>query len=321
MDLSIIIVSYNTKDLLVDCISSVYRSTDGLDFEILVIDNASADGSAAEVKAKFPGVRVVSNQVNRGFAAASNQGMQLMRGEYALLLNPDSQVPSRSLAKMVRYLEENQSVGIIGCKVLNPDGTLQPSAFPLPRLKDLVLSGFAVGWAPWGRRLQRLCSRPYLPRKGPVEVGWVSGSCLMIRRETIDRIGLLDENFFLYSEDVDWCIRAKREGWAVVYYPDAAVVHHGGQSAEQNLALKISAFYGKRLYFGRKHFGRLAHLILRLASCFELATKWIVVAGVLKLDSDEKRARLQGYRQALGVVFGKTPKAGDPLTSDSPKAP
>ena len=151
-------------------------------------------------------------------------------------------------------------------------------------------------------------------------MGWVSGSCLMIRKKTVDLIGLLDENFFLYSEDVDWCIRAKRQGWSVVYYPDAAVIHHGGQSAQQDLALKISLFYKKRLYFSRKYFGRLAHLILRLVSCFELMTKWIIVAKVLRLDSDEKHARLRGYHHALGLVLQKTPTASDPRVPDSPNA-
>lgn len=310
MDLSIIIVNYNTKDLLVDCIDSVYRSTEQLDFELLVIDNGSTDRSAAEVKAKFPRVRVVSNEVNRGFAAASNQGLRLMRGEYALLLNPDTQMVHGSLAKMLAYLEDQQRVGIVGCKVLNPNGSLQPSAFPLPTLKDLFLSGLAADWLSLGRLVRRHCSGHCVPGQMPVQVGWVSGACLMIRRKTIDQIGLLDENFFLFSEDVDWCMLASRKGWTVVYYPHAAVFHYGGQSAQQNLALKISSFYQKRLYFAEKHFGKSAWLILRLASCIELVVKWFMVASVLRLNPEEKEARLRGYRRALRLVLWKNPQSG-----------
>ena len=191
MDLSIIIVSYNTKDLLADCLDSVYESTDGLDFEILVIDNGSTDGSVTELKVKFPHARIVSNDDNRGFAAANNQGLRLMRGEYALLLNPDTQMAQATVARMLGYLKDQQTVGIVGCKVLNPNGSLQPSAFPLPTLKDLFLSGLAADWLSLGRLVRRHCSGHCVPGQMPVQVGWVSGACLMIRRKTIDQIGLL----------------------------------------------------------------------------------------------------------------------------------
>ncbi|MCK4223720.1 MAG: glycosyltransferase family 2 protein [candidate division Zixibacteria bacterium] len=305
--LSIIIVSYNTKELLIECLFSVFNSLKNVDFETIVIDNDSKDGSAEEVQNHFPKVRLIKNQNNKGFAAANNQGLRLMRGKYAVLLNPDTLVVNSSLTKMVKFLEEHKRVGMLGCKIVNPDGSLQPSAFPLPTLKDLILSGFAASWIFWGRYVQRYSSRHYVPQKVPVKVGWVSGACLMIRKRTMDEIGLLDENFFLFSEDVDWCIRASRKGWAVIFYPEATIIHYGGRSAQKNLALKISSFYQKRFYFGKKHFGRPALLILKLISFFELIGKGLIVGIFLKMDSKERRARLNGYEQAFKLIFRRIP--------------
>lgn len=304
--LSIIIVSYNTKELLIGCLSSIFDSLENVDFEIIVVDNNSKDGSTKEVQNHFPQVRLIENQNNKGFAAANNQALKLMRGKYVLLLNPDTLVVNSSLTKMVEFIEENKRTGIVGCKILNPDGSLQASAFPLPTLKDLILSGFAASWKFWGRYIQRYPSRHYLPQK-PVRVGWVSGACLMIRKKTIDEIGLLDENFFLFSEDVDWCIRASRKGWAVVFYPEATIIHYGGQSAQKNLALKIASFYQKRFYFGKKHFGKLALLTLKLISFFELIGKGLIVGIFLKMDSKERQARLKGYKQAFKLIFRRIP--------------
>jgi len=305
--LSIILVSYNTKELLIGCLSSIFDSLKNVDFETIVVDNNSKDGSTKEVQNHFPQVRLIENQNNKGFAVANNQALKLIRGKYALLLNPDTLIINSSFTKMVEYMEENKRVGMVGCKILNPDGSLQASAFPLPTLKDLILSGFAASWIFWGRYVQRYSSRHYVPQKVPVKVGWVSGACLMIRKRTMDEIGLLDENFFLFSEDVDWCIRASRKGWAVIFYPEATIIHYGGQSAQKNLALKISSFYQKRFYFGKKHFGKLALLILKLISFFELIGKSLIVGIFLKMDSKERRARLNGYRQAFKLIFRTIP--------------
>lgn len=301
--LSIIIVSYNTKELLIGCLSSVFNSLENVDFEAIVVDNNSKDESTKEVQNHFPKVRLIENHNNKGFSAANNQALKLIRGKYALLLNPDTLIINSSFTKMVQYMEENKTVGIVGCKILNPDGSLQASAFPFPTLKDLILSGFAASWIFWGRYVQRYSCRHYVPQKVPLKVGWVTGACLMIRKRTMDEIGLLDENFFLFSEDVDWCIRASRKGWAVVFYPEATIIHYGGQSAQKNLTLKTFSFYQKRFYFAKKHFGKLALLILKMISFFELIGKWIIVATFLKLDSKEKRSRLKGYKQAFKLIF------------------
>lgn len=305
--LSIILVSYNTKELLLRCLSSILNSIENVDFEIIVVDNNSKDGSTKEVHNRFPRIKLIENQSNRGFAAANNQGLRLMRGEYALLLNPDTLMTDSSLSKMIEFIRENPKTGIVGCRILNPDRSLQPSAFPIPSLKDLILSGFAASWISVGRYVQRHSNRHYMPHKRPVRVGWVSGACLLIRKETMEEIGLLDENFFLFSEDVDWCIRAQRRGWDVVYYPHATIIHYGGQSSQKNLALKIASFYRKRFYFVKKHFGRLALLFLKMISFFELMGKWFLVAFFLKLDPKERRSRLDGYKEALKTTFGKVP--------------
>ncbi len=307
MQLSIIIVNWNVRELLKGCLNSIFSRLTGGEFEVIVVDNASEDGSVEMIKQQFPQVRLILNKSNKGFAKANNQALRHVRGKYALLLNPDTLLVNSSLTKMVEFLEEHKRVGIVGCKVVNPDGSLQASAFPLPTLKDLILSGLAAGWISWGRHIQRYSSRHYTPQKLPIKVGWVSGVCLMVRSKIVDEIGMLDENFFLFSEDVDWCIRASRKGWAVIFYPEAAIIHYGGQSAQKNFALKITSFYQKRFYFAKKYFGRFALLILRFISFFELISKWLIVGILLKMDPKERQARLNGYKQAFKLIFRKIP--------------
>ncbi len=272
--LSVIIVTWNVRDLLRECLRSVVgsqepgarsqESTDGrlppapcsLTPEIIVVDNASRDGSADMVRTEFPGVRLIANAENLGFARANNQGIRASQGRYVVLLNSDTLVPPGALAALVAFMDAHPDAGAVGPRLLRPDGTAQPYAFggdPTPRY--LLARG-----------VNRLIFRRPLhdwATDAVQQVDWVSGACLMVRREAMDQAGLLDENIFMYFEDNDWCLRIRGAGWKVYYNPQAAITHIGGQSLAQNPAARRA--YGESLqYFYAKHYGPRALALLKL---------------------------------------------------------
>ncbi len=271
-DLSVIIVSWNVAALLRDCLRSVVRSqapgvrsqesgeliADScfLTSEIIVVDNASADGSAAMVRVEFPAVRLIVNAENLGFARGNNQGIRVSGGRYVVLLNSDTIVPSGALATLVAFMDAHPTAGAVGPRLLRPDGTPQPYAFGGdPTLRYLLARG-----------VNRLIFRRPLHdwvTDAVQEVDWVSGACLMVRRAAMDQVGLLDENIFMYFEDNDWCLRIRQAGWRVVFNPHVAITHIGGQSLAQNPAAR-RAYRDSLRYFYAKHYGPTAGLLLRL---------------------------------------------------------
>jgi len=304
--LSIIIVNYNTKDLLVQCLSSIFKHLVDLDFQIIVIDNYSQDESVKEVEIRYPKVKLFANTTNKGFAKANNQGLREMGGEFALLLNPDTIVREEAIDKMVEFMKENDDVGILGPKIINPDGSLQASAFSYPTLIDDIILGFHSNLFFTGKFISHYHSRLYHLPDHPFRVDWVSGACLMIRKKTIEDIGLLDERFFLFAEDLDWCLRAKNGGWKVIYFPRACIVHYGGQSTKKNLQIKIWSFYFKRFYFAKKYRGRFSMGFLKFVSFFELLAKIFIVKMKRRMDHHEKKNRLLGYKKSIKLIFQKS---------------
>lgn len=302
--LSIIIVSYNTKQSILKCIDSICCSLPRDFFKIVVVDNNSADGSAAAIKRRFPRVSLIVNQVNRGFAAACNQGLKTSQAEYTLLLNPDT-IVNRSLVRMVEYMEKNDRVGILGCKILNPDGSIQRTAYAPPSFWNDLISGLTFKWLwllrPKNRRVYRQCRLSQVP----FQVGWVSGACLLTRGETIQEVGLLDEGFFLGAEDVDWCCRAREEGWKVLYFPQAQVTHIGGESKKKDFALKIKSHYQKRIHFADKYYGKMALKFIRLISLAELRLKKVIIRLRPDIEDKERKDKLAGYEQATRVLMSK----------------
>ncbi len=271
MDLSIIIVNWNIRDLLAQCLASVYAHPPDGEFEIFVVDNASTDGSAQMVRKRFPQVRLIENTKNVGFARANNQAIQQSAGCYVLLLNPDTEVHPGALEKLVRFMEAYPQAGAAGARLLNPDGTLQPSCHPAPTLSRELWRLF---------HLDALWTYACYPMAGwdldtPREVDMIQGACLLLRREALDQVGLLDEDYFIYSEEVDLCHRLRQRGWKVYWVPQAQVIHYGGQSTQQVAAdMFLRLYQGKVLYF-RKHHGRLAvqayKLILLIAALARLS--------------------------------------------------
>lgn len=268
-DLSIVVVSWNVRDLLDRCLLSVQaflerQESRELRAEIIVVDNGSEDGGPEMVGAKHPEVRLMETGQNLGFTRGNNLGISESRGRYLLLLNPDTEVRGEAPGIMVSYLEEHPRVGIVGPQLLNPDGTVQSSRRRFPTLATAVMESTAVQtWSPRNPVLARyyILDRPDDEIQ---EVDWLVGACLLVRRQAAEEVGPLDERFFMYSEELDWCRRMLDAGWRVVYLPTAQVLHHGGKSSEQVLPLRHIQFQRSKILYFRKHHGRLRAILLRL---------------------------------------------------------
>jgi GT2 family glycosyltransferase len=255
MSLSIVIVNYNTERLLKGCLESVYAGANGTPLDIWVVDNHSRDGSVAMLKSLFPTVRVIENDANVGFSRANNLVVAQSRSDYILLLNPDTVILEDAIERMVRFMDAHPEAGIAGCKVLNRDGTLQLACrrrIPTPEVAFYRLTGLSKLFPQ--SRIMAKYNMTYESPDRMHEVDAVSGAFLMIRRQVVEKIGLLDERFFMYGEELDWCLRAKRAGWAVLYYPDAQILHYKGESTKYNSRKAAVEFYRAMYLFHRKHF-------------------------------------------------------------------
>ncbi|MHB9036649.1 MAG: glycosyltransferase family 2 protein [Armatimonadota bacterium] len=261
MDLSISIVSWNTKDILDQCLKSIYDTTERIDFEVIVVDNASTDGTQVMVKAKYPQVRLIENVNNAGFAKASNQAYEVSSGRHFLLLNSDTICRDGALACLVRFLDDNPQAGVVGPLVLNVDETLQYSWAKFPTFWSEV-KGILC------RTISESAAVPKTAEDvrslGTFRTDWVGGCCMLVRRKAIENAGLMDENFFMYCEETDWCLRFAKCGWETWVDPQAEIVHLGGWSSKS--ASKNTLDYliqSKRRYFS-KHHGCVSSLALEI---------------------------------------------------------
>lgn len=233
IDLSIIIVSYNVSSLLRNCLLSIYEHQDTLSFEIFVVDNASNDDSVQMVADEFPEVNLIVNTKNKGFAAANNQAISQASGQYTLLLNPDTVVVSGALGRLVKVLDENPQVGIVGPKLLNKDGTLQPSCYSFPNLINYSIYSFAsYRLIPKQSRVLPLFLESWDHSYSADIRGFLLGAAIAVRSSLWERVGILDESFFVYGEEKDLCYRAIQAGYKIHFDPVAQIVHHGGQSSK-----------------------------------------------------------------------------------------
>lgn len=264
-DLSIVIVNWNTKDLLRNCLKSIYRETNGISYEVFVVDNASSDGSPEMVETKFPKVRRIKNERNLGFARANNQAFPLSRGRYILLLNPDTLILDKAINRMVCFMDSYPRVGLAGCRLSNPDSTLQPSCANFPNLLNLSLDYllrlkiFPSAFS--GKYLYRLWAHDEIR-----EVDWVLGAFMIVRREVIQLTGGLDEDYFLCGEDMDWCYGIKEKGWPVLFSPQAQIIHRGRQRNPTGWKVDWSKMvYRANLLFYKKHYGIFSLMLYRVA--------------------------------------------------------
>jgi len=265
----VVIVNWNTCNELTDCLRSVLAADSG-SAEIIVVDNASTDGSVEMLQGEFPNVRLIRNTANLGFAKASNQGIEASGGRYVLLLNPDCLVHPGALTELVRFGDANVDAGIFGLRILNQDGSVFESCRRFPTLAAGIFRNALLARLfpnnPYTREyLMADCNHDTAR-----EVDWVSGAALVIRRELLDDIGPLDTRFFMYCEDVDIAYRAKERGWRVMYCPDATVVHLRARSSDQNPVRMIVAFHRSMYAFFNKHYAEKSSIVTRAIVPFGL---------------------------------------------------
>ncbi len=263
MTVSVVVVSWNTRDLLRNCLLTVdseARLLDGGELEIFVVDNRSTDGTIEMVKRSFPSLTLIANTENAGFAAANNQALTRCKGEYVLLLNPDTELKTGALSRMVQFLKSRLYVGAVGPLLISPDGSMQESCYPRPTLLRELWRLLRLD------RVHRLAVYPMsewtLDR--PREVETVQGACILIKRSVLEEIGLLDQDFFIYTEEIDLCRRIISAGWRIYWLPVATVVHYGGQSTRQATNEMFIELYRSKLQYFRKHYGWLGGFLYKL---------------------------------------------------------
>jgi GT2 family glycosyltransferase len=297
-DISIIIVSWNVRDRLRTCLASIPTADSGV--ETIVVDAASSDGTPEMVRGEFPGVKLLTSADNLGYSRGNNLGLGQARGRYALILNPDTELVGDALQRMCAYLDANPWVGVLGPQLVLTDHTLQPSRRRFPSLATALFeSTWLTPLAP-----PSLLVRYYaedLPQDGPVEVDWLVGAALMVRREAWEQVGKLDEGFFMYSEDLDWQRRIKGAGWKVVYFPAAQIRHFQAQSSAQAPAATHIRFNTSKVRYFRKYHGAAAGELLRwyLLGHFAFQLGLESIKGAVGHKRELRQSRVAVYREVL----------------------
>jgi len=261
VDISIVIVNWNTQQITCDCLRSVYEQTSGLEYEVIVVDNHSSDGSVEAIGRGFPQVKLVVNTRNRGFAAANNQGIGVARGRYVLLLNSDTLILDQAIPKTVRFADQHPEAAVVGCRILNEDRTLQRTCFQFPSLLNMVLSStYLYKLFPrngfFGRE-----EMTWWDHADIREVEVIKGCFMVVRKDAVARVGALDESYFMYCEETDWCYRFQKAGWKCLFFPDAQSIHLDGQSTRRIRPAMELQKKASILQFMRKHRGPIQYAI------------------------------------------------------------
>jgi GT2 family glycosyltransferase len=272
-DLSIAIVSYNTRALLLDCLRSVFESTHTTRFEVIVVDNRSDDGTVETVQASYPMVRIIANQDNRGFSKGVNQALAVSSGRYLLMLNSDTRVQTTALDRMVACLDGEPTIGAVGCKQWTGDGQLYQSCFYFPSVRDHIRHAelfrkIAPRWQ------EALAAEQAIDCMKSQDVDWINGACLMVRRDLLTSCGGLDEGYFMYFEDVDLCRDLHRRGYRIRHLADADIVHLIGKSGERNRAQLNLVWEFSRIRYVERQFPPLKRFIMKM---------WIAVGALVRL--------------------------------------
>jgi GT2 family glycosyltransferase len=273
MDLSIIIVTWNTKDLLQQCLASIYKTIHDMTFEIIVIDNASEDDTVVMLREKFPHITLIRNSRNLGFGAANNQGLRIMRGRYAVLLNSDTVLTIHAVEELFTFMETHPEAAIACGQLLNDDGSKQNSMASFPSLLTLMTNTPLLEYL----LPKRYPSKRY-HYKNPLEVDSGIGACLLVRKKAIDEVGMFDERYFFFFEETDWAYQMKKAGWKIFHIPTAFIYHFQGQSIGRNVRSRIE-FYRSRYLFFRKWHRRAYYLLISSVIFSRLLVNWLLTTA------------------------------------------
>ena len=316
MDLTVIIVNWNVRDFLKECLGSIYKFTRGIEFEVFTVDNDSSDGSQEMIRACFPQVNLIINKENMGFARANNQALAECSGRHVLFLNPDTKLLDNSLKAMVGFMDTHPGAAAIGCKLVNPDGSPQPSCLHFPSIfTDFLENTYLPGLFP-RNRLLNYYRMGYRNQRSVREIDHVFGACLLCRYPALKEIGLfMDERFFMYYDEIDLCRRLKKNGRKVYFVPHITIVHHLNRSSKQ-VPIEVERWtIGSRLLYFEKHYGRWVIPFLFL----NLAMRSIIVWGAFSIShslfnsprdinyiKEHSRVAWAEYIKFTGSLKGKT---------------
>lgn len=284
MDISIIIVNYNTRDLLRNCLNSVFKTVSDISYEIIVVDNASSDDSIAMLETEFPGVGIIRNEKNRGFGAANNQAIRIMKGRYALLLNTDTILIGDAVKELFAFMESNPEAAMACGQLLNADGSKQNSIASFPTFLTLLLNLPLLEYI----FPKRYPSKRY-DYKEPIEIDSGIGACLLVRKEAIDKVGMFDERYFFFFEETDWAREMRSRGWNIYHVPAARIYHFQGQSIGRDERSRIEFYRSRYLYF-KKWESLPRYYTLATVIFIRLLVNWLLtsVANMVLLGANDK---------------------------------
>ncbi len=305
IDLSIVIVTWNVRELLLRAVASVFREVTGTRFEVIVVDNDSDDGSADAIEAEFPGVTVIRNPQNLGFAGGNNIGLREAKGRYAMLLNADTVVLPGAFERMVAWMDANPGTGLCAPQLLDPDGSKQNCIHNFPSLATEILNVSLLRILLPGRYPSK--RQEYTE---PIEVDAVLGACLVVRPEALDQVGPMDDGFFFFMEETDWCARMRTAGWKVVHVPDARIIHLSGESSKKKLPLETRIEYLRSLYrfFGKNRgpVQRLVVIVIRLVKlALNLAIFSLISVVTFGRAARARRKAAESARMLLWHLRGR----------------
>jgi GT2 family glycosyltransferase len=311
VDVSVIIVNWNTEEILRQCLRSVYAETHGISFEVIVIDNASSDNSVEMVRGAFCDVKLIANKKNVGFAAANNQGIAIANGRYVLLLNSDTIVLDRAIQKTIAYADGHPDTAVVGCRILNPDGSLQNSCFMFPSI---------LNWFLFSTYLYKLFPRSqffgreqmsWWGREDAREVDVVTGCFMLVRSPAIDDVGVMDEGFFMYAEETDWCYRFKSRGWKNQFTPDGVIIHIGGASAAKLGARRARITNASFIRYMFKHWSRTRAFIGMYMILFFYAVRLLVLFPRRMFGSDDQlEKQFENHWVGFKDILGRGSRCG-----------
>lgn len=287
MDLSIAIVSYNTRTLILDCLRSVFESTLTTKFQVIVVDNDSKDATVEAIRTSYPRVHIIANHENRGFSKGVNQALAVSTGRYLLMLNSDTRMREQALDRMVGCLDGDPEIGAVGCKQWTGDGRLYQSCFPFPSIRDhLIHASFLRKWGPAWQ--EALAAREVIDCTRSQDVDWINGACLMVRTDLMRACGGLDEGYFMYFEDVDLCRVLHRRGYRVRHLADADVVHLIGRSGEGDRTRLNLVWEFSRIRYVERHFPPLKRFIMKMWIAFGALVRLIGAIGRRRPTADDR---------------------------------